>query len=50
MGVSSDRIIYAHPGKALSHIKYAKKVGVEKTTVDSKSEILKLKKLYPEAK
>lgn len=49
-GVTNDRIIFAHPGKALSHIRYAKKVGVERTTVDSKDEILKLKNEYPDAK
>lgn len=49
-GVTCDRIIYAHPGKAVSHIRYAKKVGVERTTVDSKDEILKIKEAYPDAK
>ncbi|XP_015113487.1 ornithine decarboxylase [Diachasma alloeum] len=49
-GVSPDRIIFANPIKGNSHIRYAKKVGVERMTVDTTGEVLKLKNLYPEAK
>ncbi|KAF7993921.1 hypothetical protein HCN44_011190 [Aphidius gifuensis] len=50
MGVTDDRIIYANPIKAPSHIKFAKKVGVDRTVVDTKEEVLKLKELHPNAK
>ncbi|XP_011314499.1 ornithine decarboxylase 2 [Fopius arisanus] len=49
-GVSPDRIIFANPIKGISHVRYAKKVGVDRMTVDTTNEVLKLKKLYPEAK
>ncbi|KAM0735417.1 Ornithine decarboxylase [Formica fusca] len=49
-GVHGDRIIFAHPAKYPSHIKYAKKMGVKQMTVDSESELLKIKNLFPEAK
>ncbi|KAL6193194.1 hypothetical protein ACLB2K_034278 [Fragaria x ananassa] len=47
LGVSPDHIIYANPCKASSHIKYAAKVGVNLTTVDSLDEIEKIRKLHP---
>ncbi|KAF7993922.1 hypothetical protein HCN44_011191 [Aphidius gifuensis] len=50
MGVTNDRIIYANPIKAPSHIEFAKKVGVDRTVVDTKEEVLKLKELHPNAK
>lgn len=50
MGVPSDRIIYANPCKTISHIKYAKTFGVNRTTVDHKDEIQKLKETYPDTK
>ncbi|XP_047369992.1 ornithine decarboxylase 1-like [Vespa velutina] len=50
LNISPDRIIFAHPTKYPSHIKFAKSVGVEKMTVDSKCELYKIKKLFPEAK
>lgn len=50
MGVPSDRIIYANPCKAISNIKYAKQFGVNRTTVDHKDEIQKLKEIYPDTK
>lgn len=49
-GVSPDRIIFANPIKGIPHIRYAKKVGVDRMTVDTPDEVLKLKNLYPEAK
>ncbi|KAL6438466.1 hypothetical protein ACFW04_004515 [Cataglyphis niger] len=49
-GVHGDRIIFAHPAKYPSHIKYAKKMGVEQMTVDSESELFKIKDFFPEAK
>ncbi|XP_019883306.1 ornithine decarboxylase 1-like [Camponotus floridanus] len=49
-GVHGDRIIFAHPTKYPSHIKYAKKVGVEIMTVDNENELFKIKDLFSEAK
>lgn len=48
-GVPARQIIFANPAKCPSHIKFAKKVGVCKMTVDSEIELLKIKNLYPEA-
>ncbi|GMQ02225.1 hypothetical protein CsSME_00048553 [Camellia sinensis var. sinensis] len=47
LGVSPDRILYANPCKAVSHIKYAASVGVNLTAFDSKSEIEKIKQWHP---
>ncbi|KAK8974751.1 hypothetical protein V6N11_024393 [Hibiscus sabdariffa] len=47
LGVSPDRIIFANPCKAESHIKYAASVGVNLTTFDSKEELDKIKKWHP---
>ncbi|XP_036148058.1 ornithine decarboxylase isoform X4 [Monomorium pharaonis] len=49
-GVHGDRIIFAHPTKYPSHIDYARKVGVKQMTVDSESELFKIKDIFPEAK
>jgi len=49
-GVQGERIIFAHPTKLPSHIKYSKKVGVEQMTVDNEIELTKIKELFPEAK
>ena len=48
--VQGERIIFAHPNKLPSHIKYSKKVGVERMTVDSELELTKIKEFFPEAK
>ncbi|XP_038884817.1 ornithine decarboxylase-like [Benincasa hispida] len=48
LGVSSDRIIFANPCKAESHIKYAASVGVNLTTFDSINEVRKIKRSHPE--
>ncbi|OMO87328.1 Ornithine/DAP/Arg decarboxylase [Corchorus capsularis] len=47
LGVSPDRIVFANPCKAESHIKYAATVGVNLTTFDSKEELEKIKKWHP---
>lgn len=47
LGVSPDRIIFANPCKAESHIKYAASVGVNLTTFDSSDEIEKIRKWHP---
>ncbi|KAL0132261.1 hypothetical protein PUN28_000209 [Cardiocondyla obscurior] len=48
-GVHGDRIIFAHPTKYPSHIKYAKQAGVKQMTVDNESELYKIKDIFPEA-
>lgn len=47
LGVSPDRIIFANPCKAESHIKYAASVGVNLTTFDSIDELKKMQKCHP---
>jgi len=44
------RIIFANPCKQPTHMRYAREVGVEYTTLDNEEELLKLKKYWPEAK
>lgn len=44
-GVTTDRIIYANPAKMVSHLVYAKSIGVNFTVFDSKDELLKLSKI-----
>jgi len=45
LGVMPNRIVYANPCKPLSHIDYARKHGVLKTTFDSESELYKIKSI-----
>lgn len=47
LGISPNRIIFANPCKATSHIKHAAAVGVNLTTFDSKLEVDKMKKWHP---
>ncbi|KAK9270088.1 hypothetical protein L1049_025662 [Liquidambar formosana] len=47
LGVSPDRIVYANPCKAESHLKYAASVGVNLTTFDSRDEVDKIRKWHP---
>ncbi|CAL7944390.1 unnamed protein product [Xylocopa violacea] len=49
-GVPADQIIFANPTKWCAHIKFAKKMNVQKMTVDSEMEILKISNYFPEAK
>jgi len=46
----SKRIIFAHPCKTISHIKYFREQGVQMTVVDNEDELRKLKEHWPEAK
>lgn len=39
LGVPAERIIYAHPVKPNSHIRYARRVGVDLCTFDTESEL-----------
>ncbi|OMO99090.1 Ornithine/DAP/Arg decarboxylase [Corchorus capsularis] len=50
LGVSPDRIIFANPCKAESHIKYAASVGVNLTTFDSEEELVKIQKWHPKCR
>lgn len=50
VGVSPDRVIYAHPTKAPSQLRYAVDNGVDLTVVDSIEEVEKLAALHPTAK
>lgn len=45
LGVSPSSIIYANPCKPLTHIDYARRHGVMKTTFDSESELYKIKSI-----
>lgn len=42
MGVAPSRIIYAHPCKIASHIKYARDNDVRRMTFDSSQELVKV--------
>ncbi|CAJ1075652.1 ornithine decarboxylase-like [Xyrichtys novacula] len=50
LGVSPEKIIYAHTTKPLSHIKYACSHGVNMMTFDSEDELLKISLCHPKAK
>lgn len=50
LGVTPDRIIYAHTTKPLSHIKYASAHGVDKMTFDSEDELQKISVSHTKAK
>ncbi|KMY92164.1 ornithine decarboxylase 2 [Drosophila simulans] len=48
-GVSPERIIFAHPCRPASHLRYAKEQQVVNGTVDNEYEIYKLRKHYPDS-
>ncbi|KAL7276844.1 Ornithine decarboxylase [Rhizina undulata] len=48
-GVSPKRIIYAHPCKTASYIRYAAEEDVKMMTFDNAEELYKIKKYFPEA-
>ncbi|XP_032570841.1 ornithine decarboxylase 2 [Drosophila sechellia] len=48
-GVSPERIIFAHPCRPASHLRYAKEQQVVNGTVDNEFEIYKLRKHYPDS-
>ncbi|XP_068587670.1 ornithine decarboxylase-like isoform X2 [Cebidichthys violaceus] len=50
LGVTPDKIIYAHTTKPLSHIKYACTHGVDMMTFDSEEELLKIFLSHAKAK
>ncbi|KAG2483874.1 hypothetical protein HYH03_017268 [Edaphochlamys debaryana] len=50
MGVSPSRIIFAHPCKRASDIRYAREHGVQYTTFDTVSELHKIASMNPDFK
>ena len=48
-GVDPSRIIYAHPCKTLSYLRYASTVGVKQMTFDNADELYKIKQAFPGA-
>ncbi|XP_047497390.1 ornithine decarboxylase-like [Penaeus chinensis] len=49
LGVDRSRIIYAHPCKPASHLRYAAKEDVSLMTFDNQTELHKVKAYYPNA-
>lgn len=49
-GIPARRIIFANPTKLPSHVKFSRKMNVDRMTVDSEMEMFKIKELFPEAK
>ncbi|KAJ2222722.1 Ornithine decarboxylase [Coemansia sp. RSA 485] len=49
-GVAPHNIIYAHPCKPASHVRFARASGVEMMTFDNADELVKMQQLYPGAK
>lgn len=47
LGVSPDRVIFAHPCKRLAELRYAADVGVGLTTFDTEGELAKVAAAYP---
>ncbi|KAK6529725.1 hypothetical protein TWF281_008887 [Arthrobotrys megalospora] len=50
MDISPSRIIYAHPCKTASFIRYAASEGVEHMTFDNAEELYKCKRFFPSAR
>lgn len=50
LGVSPERIVYAHPCKTASYLRYARSQDVALMTFDNAEELQKIKKTYPDAR
>ncbi|XP_072880735.1 ornithine decarboxylase-like [Hemitrygon akajei] len=50
IGVHPERIIYAHPCKESSYIKFAATNGIQMMTFDNKDELFKVARVHPTAK
>jgi len=50
LGVTPDRIIYAHTIKIPSHIRYARDHGINLMTFDNECELLKISQCHAKAK
>ena len=48
-GATPDSIIFAHPSKQESHLRFAREKGVSLMTFDTEEELVKVKRVYPEA-
>ncbi|KAI9505627.1 pyridoxal-dependent decarboxylase [Coemansia spiralis] len=48
--IASENIIYAHPCKPASHLRYAKESGVAMMTFDNSDELIKISQIHPDAK
>ncbi|KAJ2556891.1 Ornithine decarboxylase [Coemansia sp. RSA 1933] len=49
-GVAADNIVYAHPCKPASHLRFARDAGVAMMTFDNADELVKISQLYPGAR
>ncbi|KFM66894.1 Ornithine decarboxylase 1, partial [Stegodyphus mimosarum] len=49
-GASSSDIIYAHPFKSVSFLRYAASMNVDIMTFDSDQELMKIKRVFPHAR
>ncbi|KAJ2751064.1 Ornithine decarboxylase, partial [Coemansia sp. BCRC 34490] len=49
-GVGADNIVYAHPCKPASHLRFARDAGVAMMTFDNADELVKMRQLHPGAK
>jgi len=49
-GVDPSKIIFAHPCKPPSHIRFARDNGIEMMTFDNEDELMKIKEIHPQAK
>ncbi|KAJ1662414.1 Ornithine decarboxylase [Coemansia sp. RSA 1813] len=49
-GVAPDNIVYAHPCKPASHLRFARDAGVAMMTFDNADELVKISQLYPGAR
>lgn len=50
LGVDPSNIIFAHPAKSVSHIRYARDNGVDLMTFDNEIELMKVKEHHPNAR
>ena len=50
LGATPDQIIFAHPYKQESHLRFAREKGVQLMTFDTEEELFKIQRIYPEAK
>ncbi|XP_034248101.1 ornithine decarboxylase 2-like [Thrips palmi] len=50
LGVDPSRIIFAHPAKPATHIRYAAGCGVNLATFDNEEELYKIRALHPKCK
>ena len=50
LGALRSNLIYAQPCKQESHILFAKEQDAQTMTFDNEDELVKIKKLYPEAR